>query len=653
MSKRVQTGVWLLLLGAGLVWFVWKLTRQPVQRLTDTNGPVYTLAPSFDTEPFNNRMLVSHAWPGLGFHFAPDQSFARLLPAIRQTFRRNPHPDAVLHGNSALVPVGWAYIELRNATNQPRHLVLSMPQYRCNQATLWIGHQAGPRVTDRFALVGTLRNNTPLGDRFYPFFNYAFPFTIPPQTTLPLLLRTQNYASFHEVDVRLSRQRTYAEAAYIDSIRDGANVVVFLILSLVALLVGWLSASELLRWFGLSLLSLSIMCASHVGYLSLLPYPAGWSLNADTVGVFCRIWINIMIHPFFYQMIKPAIRQPRLYKRIVIGYCAVCALLMGLHWLPLRYFDQVNYFVGLGMVSVSNLNIGWLLVWAILAYYRARIWSPLAICLVGLAPLVLGQVVSLMRTADEDTYRQAPLGPLYILLALSYLTFDQFRKELVTRQRMQAQVREAADHNEALRRQEIESIGRDLHDQVGNTLATALGYLGRRPLNPDKLRTIIVSAIGELRFLSHNLVKDDDRPLTDKVDTLVSRFNDFSAIQLAYTDYTHGQIDQLATLKQQTIYRIIQELMTNVIRHSRATQASVQFFCDGTTVDVSVEDDGIGFDVSASQTSGIGIQTIYKRAALSGIEVCFDATPTGTTVLVQTTLKDLTLSDANPNYSYR
>lgn len=642
--EPVEVGAWVILLGIGLSWCIGYQFRQPAQRTSLGNGYIYTLTNALDSEPLNNRMLVSQS-----AQTEPDSALTDLIPTIRRTFRRNPHREAVLHGNSARVPVGWAYVELRNTTDQPRPLVLHMPQYRCKQATLWVGQN------DRFGLVGTLHNDTPLGNRFYPFFNYAFPFTVPPRTTVPLLLRTQNYASYHEVDVQLSGQRTYAETAYVDSIRDGVNVAVFLLLSVVALLIGWSSESLLLRWFGLYLVSLSLMCASHVGHLSWLRYPSGIALNADTVGLFCRILINVMVHPFFYQMIKPAIRRPRLYKRLVVGYCAVCTLLMSLFLLPLTYFDSLNYGINLGMVSVTIINIGWLLLWAALAYQRARIWSPLAICLLGLTPIILSQLISFIRTAGEqDTYRQAPLSPAYILLVLSYLTFDQFRKELVTRQRMQAQVREVANYNDALRREEIESIGRELHDQVGNTLATALGYLGRSPLNPDKLRSIILSAISELRFLSHNLVKDDDRPLTDKVETLVSRFNDFAPVRLTYTDYTNRQINQLATLKQQNLYRIIQELLTNVIRHSGATQATVQFFSDGTTVDASVEDDGIGFDVAASQLKGIGIQTIYKRAALSGISVQFDAAPTGTTVLLQTTLNDpiLTLTDANPNHSH-
>jgi signal transduction histidine kinase len=648
MTKGVNAGVLLLGLGVALGGFLLGQFRHPIQWHPETNVPVSTLPPSFDTESLNNRMLVCQS-----FAFDTAQSVRQLTPVIRRSFRRNPHPEAVLHGNAALAPVGWAFIELRNATDQPRQLVLSMPQYRAIQATLWMGQG------DRFVCVGTLRNNTPLGERFYPFLNYAFPISIPPRTTVPLLLRTQFYAGFHEVDVRLSHQHTYADDAFIGSLGDGVTMVVFALLAVVALLVGGFSGSRLLVWFGVYLSTLTVVCANIVGYLSLLPYPAGLALSADTVGLFCRIWMNPMIHPFFYQLIKPAVRQPRRYWWAVSAYSVVSGGLMALFLLPPRSFDLLNYGIINGMTTLTIINTGWVVVWAVLAYRRAGIRAPLVVCVLALAPIILAQVIGFVQAINgQDTYRQIPLPPFYFLFILSYLVFNEFRKELVTRQGMRRQVREVAEHNEALRREEIDSIGRDLHDQVGNTLATALSYLGRTPVNPDKLRSIILSAISELRFLSHNLVKDDDRPLTDKVETLVSRFTDFAPVRLTYTDYTQQQINQLAPLTQQNLYRIIQELLTNVIRHSGATQATVQFFYDGTTVDVSVEDDGVGFDVSAGKTNGIGIQTIYKRAALSGIEVRFDPTPTGTSVLLQTALTStsptpiLNQPNANPNYSY-
>ena len=623
-------GIWFIILAAAGTWLLTGRQQQPSMPLPQTNGFVYTLPDGFDTALLNSQMRISH-----GFRFSSAQPLARLVPAIRQSFRPNPDPMAILHGNAAHVPVGWAYVELRNMGPAPRYLVLSMPQYRCTQASVWVG-RAG-----YFSLVGTLRNTSPLGDRFYPFLNYAFPITIPPRTTLPLLLRTQSYASYHEVDVRLSQKRFYAELAYTGSIRDGAQVLIFLMLAAVSLLIGWLSQSRLLRWFGFALLSFSIMCASHAGLFSRLPYPAGLALNADTIGTFCRLLINIMVHPFFYVLVEPAVRNKRRYKTVIAVCCGLNLLLMGLHLLPLPYYDALNYGINIGMVSLSLVNIGWLLIWGGLAAYRAQIWSPLIIALLGAGPLLLGHLIALIQ-GQHDTYRQSPPSPAYIVLLLSYLTYDQLRKELVTRQRMQNQVRALGDYNETLRREEITNIGRDLHDQVGNTQATALSYLGHPLINHDKLRQILLTAIRELRFLSHNLVQDDDRPLSSKIDGLVSRFNDFTTIQLTFMDYTQQQIDRLPPLTQQSLYRIIQELLTNVIRHSGATQASVQFFCEGEQIDISVEDDGAGFDLVGDATKGIGIQTIYKRAALSGIDVRFDPAPSGTTVLLQTTTSSRT-----------
>lgn len=164
----------LLMLGIGLVAVVISLPRRSVSpaRIDAVNGPVYTPGPSFETESLNDRMLVSQT-------FCLDSGRVVRGPAIRRSFTRNTNSESLLHGNSARVPVGWAYIALRNNTDQPMSLVLSMPQYRCNQATLGLGQPgpgkatgsaAYPPMATHFAQVGTLRNNTPLEDRFLPVF---------------------------------------------------------------------------------------------------------------------------------------------------------------------------------------------------------------------------------------------------------------------------------------------------------------------------------------------------------------------------------------------------------------------------------------------------------------------------------------------------
>ncbi len=643
MSKK-KSSLLVLLVGVcvGLVatGLLSRRAAQPIAGRASASLPVYTLTDQFESESFNTRMWISQ-----DFVVDPDASLTQTRRTVRRRFRPNRDPRALLHGNIAYAPVGWAYIELRNATNQTQALVLSMPHYRATKATLFLGGDTG------FDSIGTVQKTTLPGQRFFPFLNLAFPITLPPHATLPVLLRTETFVGFHEVNVRLFRRDVYLDTSLIDTVRQGAEVIIYLIIAGVALLIGWRSANRLLLSFGGYMLSLSGAFSCQYGYPFFFAYPAWLSVNADTLGTLALLFTNITLHPFLYEVIKPALRHPHRYRRVVLAICAANALFIGLHVLPYRDYGLVGYPVSIGMNTLLTINAVWLLYFAWLAFYRAGIWSMLLICLLVYWPFFLNQVLVLVQVAqgqNPSPFRLPVSQPLFIILALSYLTFERFRKQLVTRQLLQAQVLQTQETINALRRQEIEGIGRNLHDQVGNTLATVLSYLGRLPTDTEKLRAIIVSAINELRFMSHNLVKDDERPLTEKVDTLVNRFNDFAAIQLSYADYTHRQIDQLSILKQQNMYSIIQELLTNIIRHSRAKQAHVQFFCDGTTVDVSVEDDGIGFDwPSVSGASGIGIQNIHKRAALSNIEVRFDPAPSGTTILLKTSL-----TDANPNHSH-
>ena len=601
-------------------------------------GTPYLVTPQFDSDRLNSRMLLSGT-----FRLNLNDSLAKLVPMIRRQFHPNPNSDAVAHGNAVHVPVGWAFVELVNATNQTQTLVLSMPHYRCNQATLFVGR--GSRLDS----VGTIKTSTPLGERFFPALNLAFPVSLPPHAKLPLLLRTVSRVGFHEVDVRLSRQGTYSKVAFIESIRDGAQIIVCLLLGLVGLLIGKRSNNRLMLTFGGYMLSLTGAFACMFGYLFFFYYPPWTSINEATLGTLFRLGVSITVHPFLYEVVKPAIRNRRRYKQLVMGFCAVSTFFIGLHLLPYRYYGHVNYLINMAMTYLDVVNLCWIVYFSVLAWYRAGIWSMLVVCLMLFVPMAVNLLLFLVQSPEgQDSFRTPITHPMIIIIVLSYLTFEQFRRQLVTRQLLLEQVLHTQEHINTMRRQEIEGIGRDLHDQVGNTLTTVLGYLDRLPADTQKPRHLIVDAINELRFMSHNLVKDDERPLTEKVDTLVSRFNDFAPIHLSFADYTHRLIDQLPADKQQNVYSIIQELLTNIIRHSQATQAHVQFFCDGNTIDVSVEDDGIGFDwLAAREATGIGINNIYKRAALSNIEVIFDPAPSGTTILLKTPL-----DDTNPNNSH-
>jgi signal transduction histidine kinase len=85
------------------------------------------------------------------------------------------------------------------------------------------------------------------------------------------------------------------------------------------------------------------------------------------------------------------------------------------------------------------------------------------------------------------------------------------------------------------------------------------------------------------------------------------------------------------------LYRILQEALTNVARHSGAKQVSIIFARSAKVLEVAVIDDGCGFDAEAVAVSShrLGIQSMRERAAMLGGTISFTSRGKGTRILVQ------------------
>jgi signal transduction histidine kinase len=87
------------------------------------------------------------------------------------------------------------------------------------------------------------------------------------------------------------------------------------------------------------------------------------------------------------------------------------------------------------------------------------------------------------------------------------------------------------------------------------------------------------------------------------------------------------------------VLRIVQEVLTNVLKHAQARTVRIATACDGSEVKVLVEDDGVGFD-PASAGRGRGLSHLRQRAARLGGSIEIESTPgTGTRVRLNLALK--------------
>jgi len=173
--------------------------------------------------------------------------------------------------------------------------------------------------------------------------------------------------------------------------------------------------------------------------------------------------------------------------------------------------------------------------------------------------------------------------------------------------------------------EERSRMARDLHDGVGGLLSgVKLGLStmkGNVFLSEENARTVTTiigqldSSINELRRVSHNMMPEAliKYGLKEALENYCEGLDQSG--QLNVRLQTYGLEERMAQDTEIIVYRIIQELLNNVIKHAEAKQVLVQLIRQADRFALTVEDDGKGFDInSPDYKSGAGLQNIQARA---------------------------------------
>jgi len=195
--------------------------------------------------------------------------------------------------------------------------------------------------------------------------------------------------------------------------------------------------------------------------------------------------------------------------------------------------------------------------------------------------------------------------------------------------------------------EERRRIARELHDEAGQLLTALL--VGLRTLEDarkladvkaqgNRLREITAQAIDEVGRLArglHPTVLDDHG-----LGVALRRYADeYTTTHNIAVDLALNEVDSsnLTSSVQIALYRILQEALTNVARHSGAKAVSIRFVRLPTAAEVTISDDGCGFDAKTVAVSShrLGIQSMRERAAMLGGKVSFISQSKGTRILVQ------------------
>lgn len=239
-----------------------------------------------------------------------------------------------------------------------------------------------------------------------------------------------------------------------------------------------------------------------------------------------------------------------------------------------------------------------------------------------------------------------------VLLLGTLLGFSSYRRyrlkqhtrlqyEIIRQQELATQAVIEAEEKERKR------IAGDLHDGIGQLMSAArmnLSVVGKdlsfqnedERQAFDKATSLVDESCKELRAVSHNIMPNAllkaglanaVREFIDKIDHRVLKVN----------LYSEGFNERLPSNVETVLYRVVQESVNNVIKHSGANKLDITLIKDEDGISVTIEDNGKGFDTTVTHKSeGIGLKNMQTRVEyLKGIIEWDSAPGNGTVVTIQ------------------
>lgn len=194
--------------------------------------------------------------------------------------------------------------------------------------------------------------------------------------------------------------------------------------------------------------------------------------------------------------------------------------------------------------------------------------------------------------------------------------------------------------------QERKRIGQELHDSLGHLLSLAglhasLLHRRREELSPEKKDQVLESllktiddAFSEVRTISHNLAPSllSERGLRGALKSISDKVNQTSNLKMSYK--TYGLNDKLDSLIENTLFRTIQEIVNNAIKHSEASKLFIQITQGTNEITLMAEDNGKGFEMEMIQHfSGNGLSHMKSRIENLRGNIFVDSNPNRGTIV--------------------
>lgn len=218
---------------------------------------------------------------------------------------------------------------------------------------------------------------------------------------------------------------------------------------------------------------------------------------------------------------------------------------------------------------------------------------------------------------QKQRLRFGVIGLLCLFLLFVVLRSRAFAKR---KQRMQQQFSQEIVYAQEQERKQIAS---ELHDNIGQDLLLIKNSL---KLQADKTASLVDKTIEDVRAISRNLhpAELEKFGVTKAITNLVTTVNELTEIY--FTEEIDNIDDSFSAEKGIQLYRIIQECINNILKHSKATAAKISIINNPDTVLIAIQDNGEGLksEIDFYKPQSIGIKLLTERVKYLKGKIVFD-----------------------------
>lgn len=179
-------------------------------------------------------------------------------------------------------------------------------------------------------------------------------------------------------------------------------------------------------------------------------------------------------------------------------------------------------------------------------------------------------------------------------------------------------------------------IARDLHDSIGQKLSVLKMYLNNRANDETKTPALLDETIQEVRNISHNLLPEElNFGFLNAIKSDVEKLGNTNLFTIN-TTIDEGDYEKISLHTSLNIVRIFRELLSNMARHSKATNVFIQLNMADNIFHLVLKDNGVGINQTAiDESKGIGWKNIFARInMMKGSIDILPNTPTGTIIKI-------------------